>query len=64
MALTDSAFCGAEFVRGVRRLGHHAVVRVRRDGLLSDGTKLNRMSHRGRRRGERVWLEGLEEIPM
>jgi hypothetical protein len=64
MVLADSAFCGAEFVRGVRRLGHQAVVGVRRDRLLHDGTRLDRMSRRGRRPGERVWLEGLEAIPV
>jgi Transposase DDE domain len=64
VVLADSAFCGAEFVRGVRRLGHHAVVGVRRDRLLYDGTRLDRMSRRGKRPGERVWLEGLEEIPV
>lgn len=68
MVLADySAFCGVEFLRGVRRLGHHVVVGVRKDRLLADGTRLDRM---GRRRGgegrggEKAWLEGLEELPV
>ena len=67
MVLADSAFCGVEFLRGVRRLGHHVVVGVRKDRLLADGTRLDRMGrHRGgeRRGGEKAWLEGLEELPV
>ncbi len=60
MVLADSAFCGAEFLRGVRRLGHHAVVGVRKDRRLCDGTRLDRADSRG----ERVWLEGLAEAPV
>lgn len=67
MVLADSAFCGVEFLRGVRRLGHHVVVGVRKDRLLADGTRLDRMGRlRGgeRRGGEKAWLEGLEELPV
>ncbi len=60
MVLADSAFCGVEFLRGVRRLGHHAVVGVRKDRLLVDGTRLDRVP----RRGGSAWLEGLEEVPV
>lgn len=56
MVLADSAFCGVEFVGGVRRLGHHAVVGVRRDRRLCDGRRLDQAGSRG----ERVFLEGLE----
>lgn len=66
MVLADSAFCGVEFVRGVRQLGHHVVVGARKDRLLADGTRLDRGGRRGqRRRGgqEESWLEGLE-IPV
>jgi Transposase DDE domain len=67
MVLADSAFCGVEFVRGVRRLGHHVVVGVRKDRLLADGTRLDRRGRRGQRqRGgqeQAAWLEGLE-IPV
>ncbi|MGI8538263.1 MAG: transposase [Rubrobacteraceae bacterium] len=55
MVLADSGFCGAEFIEGVRRLGHHAVVGVRRDRRLTNGTRLDQTSSRG----ERVYLEGL-----
>jgi hypothetical protein len=67
MVLADSAFCGVEFLRGVRRLGHHVVVGVRKDRLLADGTRLERMGRRRggeRRGGEKAWLEGLEELPV
>ncbi len=60
MVLADSAFCGAEFLRRVRELGHHAVVGVRRDRRLSGGRRLDRSDSRG----ERVYLEGLEEVPV
>jgi Transposase DDE domain len=66
MVLADSAFWGVEFVGGVRRLGHHVVVGVRKDRLLADGRRLDRRGRRGRRqRGgqEAAWLEGLE-IPV
>ena len=39
MVLADSGFGSVEFVEGVRRLGHHAVVGVRRDRRLTDGTR-------------------------
>ena len=67
MVLADSAFCGVEFLRGVRRLGHHVVVGVRKDRLLADGTRLDWMGRRRggeRRGGEKAWLEGLEELPV
>lgn len=64
MVLADSAFLGVEFVRGVRRLGHHVVVGVRKDRLLSDGRRLDQTGPRGGPPPERVWLEGLEEIPV
>lgn len=73
MVLADSAFCGVEFLRGVRRMGHHAVVGVRKERLLSDGTRLDRMDpprgkkRRGKKRqgGQEARLEGLdEEIPV
>lgn len=67
MVLADSAFCGVEFLREVRRLGHHVVVGVRKDRLLADGTRLDRMGRRRggeRRGGEKAWLEGLEELPV
>ena len=60
MVLADSAFCGAKFLRGVRRLGHHAVVGVRKDRLLSEGRRLDH----GGWRGGPAWLEGLEEVPV
>ncbi len=61
MVLADySAFCGAEeFVRGVRRSGHHVVVvvvvvvvGVRKDRLLTDGRRLD---HAGWRGGGPAW---------
>jgi hypothetical protein len=55
MVLADSGFGSVEFVEGVRRLGHHAVVGVRRDRRLADGTRLDQAGSRG----ERVFLEGL-----
>jgi len=55
MVLADSAFCGVEFIEGVRRLGHHAVVGARRDRRLTDGTRLDQTAIRG----ERVYLQGL-----
>jgi hypothetical protein len=55
MVLADSGFGGAEFLRGVRRLGHHAIVGVRRDRRLTDGTRLDQTTIRG----ERVFLDGL-----
>ena len=55
MVLAVSGFCSVEFVEGVRRLGHHAVVGVRRDRRLTDGGRLDRALSRG----ERVFLEGL-----
>ena len=60
VVLADSAFCGAQFLRGVRRLGHHAVVGVRKNRLLVDGTRLERAP----RRGGPARLEGLEEVPV
>lgn len=59
MVLADSAFCGAEFLRGVRRLGHHVVVGVRKDRLLADGTRLDQAGIRG----GPAWLEG-SEVPV
>ena len=56
MVLADSGFCSAEFLRGVRELGHHAVVGVRRDRRLADGRRIDKAAIRG----EQVWLEGLE----
>lgn len=56
MVLADSGFCSVEFLEGVRRLGHHAVVGVRTDRRLTDGRRLDQANSRG----ERVWLEGLE----
>ncbi len=65
MVLADSAFCGVEFLRRVRQLGHHAVVGVRKDRLLADGTRLDRTGLRGKRQGgQEAWLEGLEEVPV
>ena len=55
MVLADSAFCGVEFLKGVRRLGHHAVVGVRRDRHLTDGTRLDQATIQG----DRVFLDGL-----
>lgn len=55
MVLADSGLCSVEFVEGVRRLGHHAVVGVRRDRRLTDGTRLDQTAIRG----ERVFLDGL-----
>lgn len=60
MVLADSAFCGVEFLRRVRELDHHAVVGVRRDRRLSGGRRLDRTGSRG----ERVFLEGLPEVPV
>jgi hypothetical protein len=48
-------FCSVEFVEGVRRLGHHAVVGVRKDRRLIEGTRLDQTAIRG----ERMFLEGL-----
>ncbi len=56
MILADSGFASVEFLEGVRELGHHAVVGVRRDRRLCDGRRLDRVGIRG----ERVFLEGLE----
>jgi hypothetical protein len=55
MVLADSGFCSVEFVEGVRRLGYHAVVGVRRDRRLGDGTRLDRAATYGKA----VYLEGL-----
>jgi hypothetical protein len=55
MVLADSGFGGVEFVEGVRRLGHNAVVGVRTDHRLSDGTRLDQADIRG----ERVFVDGL-----
>lgn len=55
MVLADSGFCGVEFLEGVRRLGHHAVIGVRRDRRLTDGTRLDQAGSRG----EQVFLKGL-----
>lgn len=60
MVLADSGFGGVEFLRGVRKLGHHAVVGVRRDRRLSNGKRLDQSSSRG----EQVFLEGLPEVPV
>jgi hypothetical protein len=60
MVLADSAFCGVEFLEGVRELGHHAVVGVRRDRRLHDGGRLDQADIRG----QRVFLEGLAEMPV
>jgi hypothetical protein len=59
MVLADSAFCGVEFLRGVRHLGHHVVVGVRKDRLLADGTRLDQAGIRG----GPAWLEG-SEVPV
>lgn len=56
MVLADSGFASIEFVEGVRRLGHHAVLGVRRDRRLADGTRLDQTTAT---RGERVFLNGL-----
>jgi hypothetical protein len=58
MVLADSGFCGVEFLEGVRQLGYHAVVGVRRDRRLSDGRRLDQANSRG----ERVFLKGLEGV--
>lgn len=60
MVLADSGFCSVEFVREVRKLGHHAVVGVRTDRRLSNGSRLDQSSSRG----ERVFLEGFSEVPV
>jgi hypothetical protein len=60
MVLADSAFCGAQFLRRVGELGHHAVVGVRRDRRLREGRRLDQVGSRG----ERVFLEGLPEVPV
>ena len=60
MVLADSGFGGVEFLRGVRKLGHHAVVGVRRDRRLSNGKRLDQSSSRG----EQVFLDGLPEVPV
>lgn len=58
MVLADSAFCGEEFLEGVRKLGHHAVVGVRRDRRLADGSRL--LDGAAGSRGGQVFLVGLE----
>jgi hypothetical protein len=55
MVLADSGFNSIEFVEGVRRLGHHTVLGVRRDRRLADGTRLDQTAIRG----ERVFLDGM-----
>ena len=50
-----AARASVEFIEGVRRLGHHAVVGVRRDRRLKGGTRLDQTAIRG----EQVFLEGL-----
>ena len=64
-ALTDTTrlwywltrpFAGRSFSEGVRELGHHAVVGVRRDRRPPDGGKLDGAGSRG----EQVFLVGLE----
>jgi hypothetical protein len=60
MVLADSGFCSVEFLRGVRKLGHHAVVGVRRDRRLQNGSRLDQSTSRG----ERVFLDGLPEVPV
>jgi hypothetical protein len=59
MVLADSGFGSVEFIEGVRRLDHHAVVGVRRDRRLQGGTRLDRATIRGEG-SEPVFLEGLE----
>lgn len=61
MVLADSGFCGAEFLRGVRReLGHHTVVGVRKDRRLCEGRRLDQAGSWGKQ----VFLEGLPEVPV
>lgn len=55
MVLADSGFGSVEFVEGVRCLGHHAVVGVRRDRRLADGRRLDQAATPG----QRVFLDGL-----
>jgi hypothetical protein len=62
MVLADGAFCSIEFIEGIRRLGHHGVIGVRKDRRLEEeeGTKyLHQLasSYQGKKR---VHLEGLD----
>jgi hypothetical protein len=36
MVLADSAFCSVEFIKGIRQLGHHGVIGVRKDRRLQE----------------------------
>ncbi len=58
MVLADSAFCGTEFLTGVRELGHHAVLGVRKDRRLADGSRLDRMGRRRKRPENQCGLRG------
>ena len=73
MVLADSAFCSVAFIEGIRRLGHHGVIGVRKDRRLEEeeggggggggeGTNLHQLasssSYRGKKK--RVRLEGLD----
>lgn len=55
--LADAAFGGTEFVQGVRQLGFHAVVGIRRDRGLKDGRRVDQV----RQRGECIQLSDLDE---
>lgn len=55
--LADAAFGSTEFISGVRPLGFHAVVGIRRDRRLQDNCRVDQV----RQRGARIQLSDLEE---
>lgn len=76
MVLADSAFCSVEFIKGIRQLGHHGVIGVRKDRRLQEekeaadddddgggggGSKyLHQLSCSSYQGSKRVHLEGLD----
>jgi hypothetical protein len=63
MVLADGAFCSVEFIEGIRQLGHHGVIGVRKDRRLEedDGIKyLHQLAYASYQGKKRVRLEGLD----
>jgi hypothetical protein len=64
MVLADSAFCSVEFIKGIRQLGHHGVIGVRKDRRLQDdgasSKSLKQLSCSSYQGSKRVCLEGLD----
>lgn len=58
MVLADTAFGGVEFVEGVRKLAHHAIVGVRCDRKMQDGRSVGDLQ----KPGQQVRLAGLKPV--